>query len=120
MASYIHPSSGAEVHDVVCPKGHSGGKGHVAAGQLGKATCGHVLKSHKTTGPEETVDGKKVRPVITHIDLACTEILVAAADPKGTKAAKAAAGEAAASAKTKAKTGKKDAKPTAKHPQAGG
>lgn len=31
--------TGAEVVDVVCPKGHPGGKGEVTTGYLGLATC---------------------------------------------------------------------------------
>lgn len=118
--SYIHPSSGAEVVDVVCPKGHSGGKGHIMAGLLGTQKCGHILKSHKTTGPRENDNGKWVTPTITHVDLACEEILVAAEDPKGSKAAKAKAAESKEAATKAAKTGKKGAKPVDKHPQAGG
>jgi len=79
--SYIHPSSGAEVADVECPT-HKKIKGHVTIGQIGKATCGFVLKSHKETGPEEIVDGKKVRPVKTVVDSACTELLVPVEQPK--------------------------------------
>jgi hypothetical protein len=39
--------TGAEVVDVVCPKGHKGGAGEVTTGYLGLATCGHPLGKDK-------------------------------------------------------------------------
>jgi len=91
--SYIHPSSGAEVVDVVCPK-HPKVKGHVAKYALGTATCGLILKSHKESSPtfEEIIDGKKVKRggAVTVVDDACKEILVAAAKPKAVKGQKTA------------------------------
>lgn len=39
VGSYTNEMN-AEVVDVVCPKGHPSGKGQVATGYLGRATCG--------------------------------------------------------------------------------
>lgn len=72
---YVHPETNAEVVDVVCPK-HAKVKGHVAAGQLGTAECGMILKSRKETGPEEIDNGKKVRPTRTVVLDSCHEKLV--------------------------------------------
>jgi hypothetical protein len=72
---YVHPETNAEVVDVQCPK-HKQVKGHVAAGQLGTAECGYILKSRKETGPRENDNGKWVTPTRTVILDQCHEKLV--------------------------------------------
>jgi hypothetical protein len=72
---WVHPETNAEVVDVMCPK-HKSVKGHVAAGQLGTAECGAILKSRKESGPEEIDNGKKVRPTRTIVLESCHEKLV--------------------------------------------
>ena len=80
VASYTHPETGAEVVDVVCPK-HPKMKGHVVTSQLGLATCGTILKSHKEPF-EESVDGKTVKGSHTVVDEECKVLLVPAKNKK--------------------------------------
>jgi hypothetical protein len=55
VGSYTNEMN-AEVVDVVCPNGHSSGKGQVATGYLGRATCGQC--GDKLVAARQSADTK--------------------------------------------------------------
>jgi hypothetical protein len=55
VGSWVNDTN-TEVVSTVCPNGHPSGKGHVATGQLGKATCGQcgapLVAAHNTAATQ--------------------------------------------------------------------